>query len=73
MSMSILIAGEIEVPVVLAVGSLWSTGSNKQQGWLNLVILEKFLERTGTDYTGLQHNRVNKSPFKIIQHYIKQV
>lgn len=33
----------------------------------------KTLEWTGTDYTGLQHNRVNKSPFKIIQHYIKQV
>lgn len=33
----------------------------------------KTLEWTGTDYTGLQHNRVNNSPFKIIQHYIKQV
>lgn len=33
----------------------------------------KTLEWTGTDYTGLQHNRVNKSSFKIIQHYIKQV
>lgn len=26
----------------------------------------KILERTGTDYTGLQHNRVNKSLYNII-------
>lgn len=32
MSMSIIIAGEIEVPVVLAVGTRRSTRSNKQQG-----------------------------------------